>query len=319
MCGGGGSIPPPPDPREEAAAQILVEQERARLAEETRLRELEREAVEQERLRGEFLGNLDTSSQGAFLRGQGIIEDRGLNFGDFETQLQREIDSIRQSVPFLDPNPGVFFGGNIADTVLDRAQGNQRRGFESSLNEFAGQGFAQNLFPDTADDAILEAILAEQFGPASDQLLRAFQRGNLNQVGFDTATDQLGSQNTAAQSRLQDLGGGVLTTNRNTLKDIAGQGFAGASAFELGGSFDPGNFQTRIDDTFGDLSGRLGGDIRNALGGEQLFDFESLLARGGISQGATNPGAAAPGIADVLADREKDTKKTRGLGSEGVF
>lgn len=317
--GGGGSIPGPPDPFEEAQAQILIEQERARLQEQQRLAELERQAQEQQRLRGEFTQNLDSAYAAALLRGQGLIEDRGLAFEDFEDPFRRELDAVRQSVPFLDPNPGTFFAPDIADTVLDRIRDQQRRDFTGALSEFAAPGFAQNLFPSQADDAILDAIFTEQYTPAADQLLRAFQRGNLTEQGYNAALAQLDTQGTAARSRLQDIGGGVLATNRQALRDIAEGGFGQAGAFELGGTFDPTTIQDRITAEQADLTERLEGDIRGALGGEQLFNIEDLISRGGIAQGAQNPGAGTPAVADALAQREEERRRRRGLGQQGVF
>lgn len=319
MCGGGSSAPPPVDPVEEARAQILVEQERARLAEEQRLRELEREAAEAERLRTEFLGNLDSAAQGALLRGRSLIEQRGLPFEEFEPLLSSEIQAVRQSVPFLDPNPSAFFAPDIADIVLNRARDQRRREYTNALQGFAAPGFARELLPNTADDAILDAILNEQFTPASDQILRAFQRGNLTQTGFNTARDQLQSQRETAQSRLQDVGGGVLTNFRNELRGIADTGYNRAGTFELGQVFDPESIRGDILSTADDLRSRLGGSVRGALGGEQLFNIEDLISRAGIAQGAQNPGAASPAVAEALANREKERAKPRGLGSQGVF
>ncbi len=103
---------------------------------------------------------------------------------------------------------------------------------------------------------------------------------------------------------------------RNELRGIGETGFSRANAFELGGTFNPEDTRGRIDTKFADLSGRLGGSIRNALGDEQLFDIENLIARGGIAQGGQNPNA---GLLDAFATREKERNKVRGLGSEGVF
>ena len=316
MCGGGGGAPPPVDPLEEANAQILIQQNQAKLDAETRATALAQQAAQLETDTGNFNTSLDTAFQGALGRGTAAIEERGLDPNDFLTSLTSELEGVRRSVPFLDPNPGSFFGNDIADIVLNRAQDTQRRGFRNDLNEFAGAGFAQSLFPGTADDSILQSILTEQFTPASDQLLRAFQRGNLTQQGFDTATNQLGSQKEAGLARLSDVGGGVLGDFRNQLKEIGQTGFGRADAFELGGSFDPQNTKGLIDAKFSDLTGNLGGRLRNAIGGEQLFNIEDLLTRGGISQGAQNPNS---GLLDQFATRQKEKDKQRGLGSAGVF
>lgn len=316
MCGGGGSPPAAVDPLEQARGQILIEQERARIQATQLAAQLQRETDQRDLDTTDFNRNLEQAFQGALTRGSDVITDRGLNLDDFLPQLTSSLQSTRQSVPFLDPNPGTFFGPDIADIILGREQTNQQRGFRNELEQFAAPGFARDLFPNTADDAILQSILNEQFQPASDQILRAFQRGNLTDQGFDTANTQLGSSREAGLARLQDIGGGVLGGFRDELRGIADTGFNRANTFELGGSFNPESTRGLIDTTFADQSSNLGGAIRNALGGEQLFDIEGLIARGGIAQGGQNPTA---GLFDAFATRNKEREKKRGLGSEGVF
>lgn len=322
MClggGGGGGAPAPVDPFQEAQAQILIMQHQAKIDAEAELRRLEQEATQKEADRELFLSSLDTQTADALIRGRSTIEGQELDLDRFLPLLQQEIDLTSRSVPFLDPNPAAFFGGDIAQQVLDRERDKDRRGFTNDLLGFAGPNFATELFPNTSDDAILQALLQEQFQPASDQILRAFQRGNLTDVGFRAANSQLTGQNTAANARLQDLGGGVLVEGRNALTDIANTGFNRASTFELGQSFDPGSIESAITTSADDFRGGLEGRIRNVLGGEQLFNIEDLIQRGGIAQGAQNPGASAPGIAGVLAQREKEREQQRGVGNVGVF
>ncbi len=316
MCGGGSPAPAAVDPLAQAQGQILIEQERARIQASQRALELEREAGQAETDRTNFDRNLDQAFQGALTQGSSVIQERGLNLEDFLPGLTTSLEATRRSVPFLDPNPGSFFGPDIADVVLNRAQDTQRRGFRNELNEFAAPGFAQTLFPGTADDSVLQSILNEQFQPASDSILRAFQRGNLTDQGFQTANTQLQSQRDVGNARLQDIGGGVLGDFRSELRGIAETGFNRANTFELGGNFDPSSTQGLIDARFADQSSNLGGSIRGALGGEQLFNIEDLISRGGISQGQQNPTA---GLFDVFAQRSKERDKQRGLGSEGVF
>jgi len=316
MCGGGGGQPAPNDPFEQAQAQILIEQERARIQAQQLAAQLGRDATKAETDRVTFDRNIGQAFEGALSRGSDVISERGLNLDEFLPGLTSALEATRRSVPFLDPNPGAFFGEGIADTVLNRAQDTQRRGFRNELDEFAAPGFARTLFPGTADDSILQSILNEQFQPASDAILRAFQRGNLTDQGFQTSNNQLDSQRDAGLARLQDIGGGVLGDFRNELNEVAGTGFGRANTFELGGNFDPSSTRSLIDSTFADQSGNLSGAVRNALGGEQLFNIEDIITRGGIAQGAQN---ATPALFDAFDKRNKEREKQRGLGSEGVF
>lgn len=319
MCGGGGSSPPPPpDPMEEARAQIAIEQERARIAAQQEAAARARKEAEQARKQQEFDANLGAArasgSQGAL----DLIGQRGLDVDYYDPLVAAELDRIQSTVPNLAPNPGSYFVDDIiADAVLNRETGLQRQGFLNQFENFAPTGFAQEAFPSTADDAILDAIFAEQYEPASQNILRAFNRGNLSQQGYDLATENLGTFEPAARSRLQEVGGGVLEGNRQQLRDIASQGRTAAGAFELGQAFDPSTFESRIGTTTGELSGRLEGDIRSALGGENLFPIDSVIQKAQIGQGASNEGS--PALLAALSESRREKDKKRGLGQSGVF
>lgn len=318
MCGG-GSAPPPVDPIAQAQAQILIQENQALLDAQVRAEEAARALEELKKQEAQFNTGLDSAVADAILRGRGLIEGMGLDVEQFLPLIEQEAQLVRRSVPHLDANPASYFGQDLAQTVLDRERDMQRQGFVTDIRDFAPLGFATAQFGDTSDDAILEAILLEQFTPANAQIQRAFDRGNLTQVGYNTALEQLDAQRTAGLARLQDVGGGVLTEGRNQLRDIVNLGLDRANTFELGQSFDPSSIQASLDAATTDFSNNLEGRIRSALGGEQLFNFEDIIARGGIAQGAQNPGAAAPAIADVLAARENERNQQRGIGNVGVF
>jgi len=219
-------------------------------------------------------------------------------------------------------NPGSILAvSRVTSNLLSTLESNVRvnttfRGFNRSLDDLAPSGFARGLFPDTADDEIINAIINEQFNPARTQVQFARDRGNLNDVGFESALEGLEASREAAGARLQDIGGGILTGFRGQLRDVADRGFSRANAFELGGSFDPTSIGKDINTLSSDLSGRLGGAVRNAVGGEQFFNLENLITRGGIAQGAQNPRS---GLLDMFATRERERSAKRGLGEEGVF
>ncbi len=324
MCGGGGSPPPAPvrDPQAEAQAQLQLEQERARIAEQQRLAAEERERQEQQRLLEEFNTNLGAAKESTFSRGTNLISERGLDPSEFESMLRGEIDQVARGIPLRDPNPSSYFQDNIVDTILGRETTNRRRGFEQDIQGYAPQGFARERLPDTFDDAVLSAILDEQYAPAQQSILNAQARGNLSDSGFQSAQELLGSQRTAADARLQQLGGGVLEQGRGDLREIADQAYSGASSYELGDTFDPNRFKGQIDDRFGEFSGGLEGNIRNTLGGEGLFDIGRILQQAGINQGVHNPATSGSNpnqLLDAFANRDGERNQRRGLSSQGTF
>lgn len=315
----GGSVQPV-DPLAEAQAQIKILQEQARIDEQQRLAEIERENQQREQDIADFNANLDTAVSGALGRAQTLFDERGLNYSDYEDALRNELQQVRTTVPYLNENPSSYFGDPVIENFLQRQTANRQRELTNQFDQFAGDNFARNLFSDTSDDAVINSILQEQYDPALQTLTNALNRGLINQQGFDAGLASLSGQRTAAQSRLQDLGSGVLSGYRGQLRDIAEEGRTKIAGYNLGDTFDPSGYQTRIGDLSTDLTGRLEGDIRGTLGGEQLFNVNDIIQRSGTAQGVTNStGTLADVFAERSSKRNKRDQQERGLGSTGVF
>jgi len=318
--GGGSSAPDPIDPFKEAEAQIMLERQRAALTEETRVAADLRAGVQREEDLGIFNTRLDQGFNSALQTGTNFFEREGLDLERFLPLLNERLTTTRQGVPELSSNPSSFFNPLItSQSILDTELGRDRKGFNQEIDQFAGQNFANNLIPGTFDDSAISQILSEQFGDASAGITRARDRGSLSDFGFTSALANLEKQNTAAGSRLQDLGGGILETNRNALRDIAGQARSGADTFQFGGDFNSAGFGTRINDLFGEQQGRLEGDLRGALGGESLFNIGDILARAGSAQGTQNNVAQSPALLSSIAKRDEERRASRGIGTQGAF
>jgi len=318
--GGGGGGEPTNQFMLEADAQIFLERERAKLTEETRIAADERAAIQREEDLGIFNTKLDQGFNSALQTGTDFFSREGLDLDRFLPLLTERLNTTRQGVPELSSNPSSFFDAlltsqNIVGDELTR----DRRGFNLDIDAFAGDNFANNLIPGTFDDSVIAQILSEQFGNASSGITRARDRGSLSDFGFQSAFSNLENQNTAAGARLQDLGGGILETNRNALRDIGGQARSRADAFQFGDSFDPASFENRINTTFGEQQGRLEGDIRGALGGESLFNLSDILARAGSAQGTQNNVAQSPALLASIAQRDEERRASRGIGTQGAF
>lgn len=317
MGGKSPSPPPPPDPMAEAQAQMLLEQERARLAEEARLREAAR--LEEERLRqeAEFGQRLGAARSGAEGRIRTAFEQRGVDPNAYQQYISDELGRRQSSVPNLAADPGSYFDA-VADAVIGNVTNQQRRDFANALDQFAGTGFARQRWGDTADDALIDQIISDQFNPAAEQLLNAQRRGSLTDAAYQSALAQLQNDRTTVGSRLQGVGGGLLETYRQGLRDIASEGRQGASAYELGQTFDPTAFSTRIDTTFGDQQGRFEGDLRRLVGNDPLFDISNIVQTQQSRQGVT--GGQSPLLDAFAEDQLKKRKEQgRGLGQQGQF
>lgn len=317
MCGGGGRVKEP-DPMKEAEAQIRLLQQQFALQEQQAQAAAERERQQEEAARGQWRNDmLDARSRAA----GGIyrqFQDTGLNPGEYEDRINAALDQAAGGLSF-GMNP--VFSSDIGSNLLDTLRNQKIKEYQRSINEFAPEGFEQNAFASTADDAILEAILGEQFGEASDSILRARDRGTLNDVGYNYASQNLEQQRKAALARLQDMGGGVLEGYRKQLGDIVGTARSGAGSWDFGDTFEPNTYRTQMDQRRLELGGRMEGDIRNAIGGEQFFNIDQLIQKGGIGQGAQNTGMGAQSgsLLSAIAQRRKDEETQRGLGTTGSF
>lgn len=304
----------------EAEAQLYLQRELAKLEEEQRIAAEERERVQYEEDLAKFNTNLGSAYDLALQQGQSELLRRELPYELFDPLLSQRLTTVRNAVPELASNPSGYFDTNsiISQLVGDETE-LQRQRLNTQLNQFASPGFSYGLVPNQADDPILATILDEQYQDALSSITRARDRGNFSDFGFTSALENLNSQRSAANSQLQGIGGGVLEDFRTGLRDIAGQGRTRADSFQFGDVFDPSSVQGQIDDYFAERSGRLEGDIRSALGGEQLFNVGQVLGRAGSAQGAQNASARSPALLNALAQREEERARNRGIGSQGVF
>lgn len=317
MCGGGGSSPAPVDPLKQAEADILALERQYELDQRAADRAYQRELQQEERERAQFntdLGNARTATRSSI---DELFGRTGLDVADYDDRINAELDRAQAGITF-GSNP--VFSSDIGSNLINDLRNEQIKEYQRGINEFAPEGFEQTAFASTADDAIIDAILGEQFQDASDSILRARDRGTLNDQGFDYAMANLDTQRTAAGSRLQDIGGGILEGYRGQLGDIASNARTGAGNFDFGDTFDPSTYRSQLDTRQSELTGRLEGDIRNAIGGEQFFNVNDLIQRGGVGQGAQNTtGQAGGSLLTAIQDRKKDEEQQRGLGTAGSF
>lgn len=320
MCFGSPKVPsvPQTDYNAQAQSQIAILNEQARIAEQQRIAEAARQSQQREQDTQLFNTNLSSAVEGARSRAIQDITGRGLDANMFSNEIDQMLNSIRGQVPQLDNNPGSYFANqNIADIILGNATTNQRTQYTNQVNNMFGNDFANQRVASTADDAFIDAILGEQYNPALEQIQRAFERGTVNEQGFQTAMNALNNQRTTAAANLQQTGGGLLQALRDQLSGIGNEARTAASNYQLGTTFDPTSYQTRADTIYNEGLSGLEGNLRNAIGGQQFFDIGSILNQGRTSQGTANNNNRA--LFDAFAADEQDKNKQRGLGTQGVF
>lgn len=317
MCG--SDDPPPTPPMATARANVWEQRQRAAMDEEARAAQAARDDAERVRKTGEFNTNLDA----AYTRGLGYAQDRvgqlGLNYDEFKDPIISEYQRQRGSIPQLDSNPGAYFGDDLVERVLGRVRDTRRNQYGQQVNQFAGDGFADKAVGNDFDDSELNNIYDEQYGDASSQLQRAFARGNLSPIGMSLAQKQLDSQGRAGKSRLQDLGGGVLSKYRTELGDIGSRAKTNAGGYELGGNFNPDDYKQQIESKKGEFGQRLTGDIRDATKGEQIFNVDDIIGKAGVSQGVYNPASSAATSSSSPIFGALSARKKRNTSSAGAF
>jgi hypothetical protein len=314
-CGGNAPSPPPaPDPMAEARAQQQLEDHRNEIAEQNRVAEEKRAATKLEADKTSFQGRLSGAYANAQnygssqLRNLGITDDYGIM-----SSYQTALDKARGVVPELDPNPGTYFGNDLWENTLSGAKTQQRNKLTKGYESEVPTGFESTYIPDTADDALIQNIINEQYGEADEYLNRAKARGTLNDTGYGSASRALAQQKAGAVDRANTLGMGVLETGRQSLKDIDKQARQGLTNWDFGDQYDPSSWSGKIKTGAQTFTGGLEGKLRNAFGETEFFDPEALIAKGGKTQGAVNPGATA------LQDAMSEEERRRTAGSVGAF
>lgn len=317
MCGGGGA-PRAPDPMAQAEAQIKLLQRQYALDEKQALAALEREKASEAEDRAQWETDLGTGRSRAQSAIGTQFETAGLNADDYMDRITAALDLAQSGMSY---GQSPTFSTGLGDDILGDIRGSQIKEYQKAIGGFAPEGFTQTAFASTSDDAIIDAILGEQFSAASDSILRARDRGTLNDAGFRYAMDNLNTQKQSAMSRLQQTGGGIIEGYRGSLDDIVKNAKTGAGSWDFGDTFDPEVYRTQLTTKQGELGGRLEGDLRNAIGGEQFFNVADLIQKGGVGQGAQNTGLGSQSgsLLSAITQRKTEEEQQRGLGTQGSF
>lgn len=237
---------------------------------------------------------------------------------DIAPALQRQFNSIQD----LDPNPAAAFPTNLGDTILNQITSGKRTQATNALNQTFTPTYAQNMLPDSITGGYVSDLVNEQFNPLQTQLQNAQRRGTLTDAGYTSAMDLFNQKKAAAQNTVQNLGQGILATDRSGLNDYISGARSDVNNLNLGTNFDPSSYAGVASGKVQDYQKNFGGALRNAVGGTQFTNINDLINAGGAAQGATNPNAANPlgggGASGLLPDDQQSQQK-RGLGSTGAF
>jgi hypothetical protein len=246
----------------------------------------------------------------------GRISARGLDPNQYN--LSSLLDRSLTDLGATDPkNFNGDVKSNILDSILSEAQSNQRSQLLNQVDDKIGTNYGdKQITPSLLDDTITN-ILGQQRQGAMTQLERGMKRGIYNDVGYNAGLSTLNNEEQAAKAKLGSMGNDVLNkyrTDENTVRDNA---YAGASNYNLGRQFNLDDYLNQGSQIADRAKQFAGGDLRNALGGTNLFDFGQLSNNIGSAQGAVN--LKDSDVATALAERKRKNSLGRGLGSQGAF
>lgn len=241
------------------------------------------------------------------------ITNRGLNYDEFAPSFEQQLQDIYGAISPTDTNPGSYFSSTLADDFLSGEQNRRRSNYRNTVNSRLG-GVPLNY---SSLDASISRILGEQSKESEDMLDRASKRGQFNEVGLGAARGKLDQAKTRARARLKGVATDLFRQREGDFKDIYGRALSQASNFNLGDNFDITPFENEFGRLSESINTSLEGDLYEAIGDEDLIDFNTIRQAGGKAQGAIN--LPDGDLMDSLAKRKKANATGRGLSTQGAF
>ena len=286
-----------PAPEDKSAQVAEIEARAAREA-------AEREAAAKAEQRTSFTNNLNSAYGGAVDEARNYFLSKGLDPDQYMSGISSAANSARTRVPDLSADPGSYFQ-NLGAGAYDTAETGQRNKFMRDVSSFAPSGFETRRIADTADDATLAAILAEQRSNADGYLRNLLDRGVINSAGYQGGVKDLDSQSAGANARLNEVGNTVINKGRTDATNIANQARQGASNYTLGETFDPFSYATDIDTTLSNFFQGLGSSIRGLVP-QGLFSTSGLANIAGAAQGAQNTAFNPAALAGINSNEDDE-------------
>ena len=198
------------------------------------------------------------------------------------------LDRARAGAPDIVNDPNSLFSTTLLDDAMSEARGTQRNKLANEIKGAYADTYGRDSFADTADDSYIESILNDQRSEANLALERALARGTINEVGKAAGDREIANMYKTGSAKANSLGDGVLGGYRGQLDTAVGNLRTKANNWDFGDTYNFANDRSNVDNLKTSLSGKLEGDILNALGGQQFFDNNILLGKAGNATGITN-------------------------------
>jgi hypothetical protein len=256
-------------------------------------------------------------------QGYGTSQMKNLGYADTYGIMDRyntALNQAKSSVPGMATDVGKYFNtSDMWNKAISDATSAQRGKLNTQYGNTFKPGWQQQGqygFEDTADDAILGAILGEQKTTAQNQLQANLARGTMSQGAYDYALNQLGQQGEAGMSTLQGIGGGVLGGYRGKLGTEADAYSDRITNYALGNNMNINDLTGQLGTMKSGFNTGMRGDILKAMGDTQLFDLSKLVSQAGAATGASNT-PLQTAFANTPTTTNLDPN--RNTGTTGIF
>jgi hypothetical protein len=319
--GKGSSTPAPKvsSPMESAQAQDWLAQQEYNRQQAAAKTAADKAAADLAAQKTKTAGDINTQYTAGQAYGSSHLADLG--FADTYGLMDRyntALNNAKAGVPDTATNVASYFNPqSYWDTAVNEATGAQRNKLNTEYTNTFTPGWQkadQYGFADTADDAILNAIMGEQRTSTQDTLKANLARGQMSQGAYDYAINQMGNQANVGMSNLQNIGGGVLGKYREGLGNTANQYGDRITGYQLGQNVNLGDLTGQLGTQRGGYQTGMRGDILSALGDTKLFDLEKLISSAGVAQGAQN----TP-LATAFNNQQAAVDPNRTTGTTGIF
>lgn len=278
--------------QQQAAEAKAAEQARQDRADQLARETAAAEEAKQAQAKSDSARKVGSAYDSALSAGKNRLLAKGLDVENdpygIMSMFTSSLDRARAGAPDIVLDPNSLFSTTLLDDALNEARGTQRNKLGNQVKSAYSDTYGRDSFADTADDSFIESILNEQRSEAALALDRALARGTINEVGRATGDREIANMYKTGNAQANSLGDAILSGYRTQLDNAVGGVRTKANNWDFGDTFNFDNERGGIDSLRTSLSGKLEGDILNALSGKQFFDNNILLGKAGNATGITN-------------------------------
>lgn len=246
-----------------------------------------------------------------------IISGKGANPNDFSGDIQKWITTGAQKLQGDPTLKGTdVFSDSSINGLISNLTNKYRAPYTTQYTQKASNYDPNNLIPQGYGSGVIDSILGSQQAPVQQALKNAQARGNLSDIGFKAANDQLASDALGVKSQINSKASGILSGYRGALQDSLNTIKPQVDTLGLGGKINLDDLFGRITNSANTDLSSFEGDLRSQIGDTKFFDPSKYINLGGTAQGAINNYGAN---IDQILGSQTSRNAPRGLGTEGAF